>query len=484
MERVKGRIFNNLVYNFLKTGLGLLFPLITFTYASRILSVKGIGKVNFAQNIVQYFSILAQLGMVNYGAREAAKIRDDKWKLSKFVQEMFLINSITTAVSYLMFIIAIMIVPKFADYRLLLWVCSASIVLNGVGMEWLYNALEEYRYIMMRSAIFQIAALIMLFMFVRKPSDAPIYAAVLVFAQVGSYVLNFWHSSKYIFWKRQGAYSIRKHLKPIITLFGVVLSINLYTALDISMLGFISGDEAVGLYSAAEKVNKLVISLITSLGTVLMPRLSFYIAQGMQKDFYTLVGKAYRMIFLLSFPAMAGVLVLSREIILLLSGTAFMGAVVTMRILSPILLVIPFSVLTNQQILVPMREDGLMLQSTCTGACVNLLCNLFLIPRLAQNGAALGTVIAETTVMLVCLHNANRFFPMRNILKEIWKYAIATVPIFLIRILVRRITEQYLLVILLCVSLGAGSYFFALYLFRDPLIYEIWKKIIKKSIHH
>lgn len=131
-------LVNNIIFNFAKTLSSLVFPVITFAYCSRVLGADGIGKANFAKSVISYFTMVAMLGMNYYGTREAAKVRDDREKLSHFAQEMLVINGCSTVIAYLAFIASLFLVKKFQDYTLLLLVNSASIVLMGLGMEWLY----------------------------------------------------------------------------------------------------------------------------------------------------------------------------------------------------------------------------------------------------------------------------------------------------------------------------------------------------------
>ena len=158
-------IKKNAVFNVIKTLMSMIFPLITFPYASRILLPEGIGKVNFANSIVSYFSLLAGLGIGTYGIREAAKVRNDKIKLNKLVTELLLINLISTVVSYILFFISIVFVPKFFEYRALLLISGTTIIFSTIGINWLYQALEEYQFIAVRSVLFQALSIVFLFVF-------------------------------------------------------------------------------------------------------------------------------------------------------------------------------------------------------------------------------------------------------------------------------------------------------------------------------
>lgn len=462
----------NMVFNFLKTFSSLVFPVITFTYAARILGDAGIGRVSFAKSIVSYFAMLAMLGMNAYGTREAAKRRDDPEKLSKFVWEMLLVNGCTTLAAYLLLFVSMYTVPKFHGYEDLLWVCSLAILMQGMGMEWLYQALEEYQYIAVRTVIFQLIALTALFLFVRQKDDVVPYAMVTVFASSGSYVLNFINARKFVLRPKLSSLQIRQHLRPLLWLFAVAVSIELYTVLDSTMLGFIKGDASVGIYTAAVKVNKMLNSLIGVLGVVLIPRLSYYVGLHEHERVKVLVRKAYNFVFLLSVPSAVGLFLLSDEIILLFSGNGFASAGFTMRMLTPIVLLIPFSFTTNQHILFPMGKEKLILISTTVGAVVNLLCNALLIPRFAENGAAAATVIAEAMVALVCFRNIRRYVDIRLIFGLYWQYWTAILPTVLFDALLRLLPIHYLIRMLSLIVLSSGSYFIILYLLKNPFFSE------------
>jgi len=146
----------NAALNVFKTLLSLIFPLITFPYVARILLPEGIGKVNFAKAIIEYFVLISTLGIQIYAVREGAKVREDKYQLSKFSKEIFTINVVSTIVAYLLFFIALFYVPKFSEYRALLCIISATILFTTLGMEWLYSAVEDYEYITKRYIVFNI----------------------------------------------------------------------------------------------------------------------------------------------------------------------------------------------------------------------------------------------------------------------------------------------------------------------------------------
>ena len=475
----------NYLFNLIKTLCNVAFPIITFTYTSRILGADGLGKINFSKSFISYFSMVAMLGINQYGTREAAKVRDNKTKLTKFVHEILIVNFITTTFAYLLLYFSILFVNKLQDYTILLWINSFSIVMMGMGMEWLYQALEEYGYIAKRAITFQIISIILMFVFVRNKNDVVIYAFINVISSSGSYVLNFFNVRNYIDIKPLWNYNLKKHISPMLWLFAMAVSVELYTVLDSTMLGFICGDTSVGLYTAAIKVNKMIIGLITALGTVLIPRLSYYVGLGEYEKLQKLVDKGYNYIFLLSIPSFIGLFVLSNDIIMLFSGSEYKSACLTMKILTPIVVVIPFSTMTNNQTFMPLNKEKLILISTCIGAVTNFICNIILIPKFAENGAAIGTVIAELAVASVCLLNATKLLNMRSIFKNFYQYWIAALPTVFISYIVKQMKLNYIVEVGIVMVISGGLYAGILYLLKNDYFILVLKiistKICKKK---
>ncbi len=475
-------ILSSSFFNVIKMFSSLVFPVITFAYASRILGDVGIGQVNFAKSIVSYFVMFAMLGMNYYGTREGAKLRNDRDAFSKFAHEMLLINGITTAIAYALLLISLLCVPKLQEYRTLLLISSAAILLQGLGLEWMYQAIEEYRYIAIRSVVFQLIALAALFLFVRDKDDVIPYGVITVLAGSGSYLFNFLNARKYIQFKRYDHYEIRRHLKPIFWLFAMAVSIELYTVLDSTMLGFLKGDAAVGRYTAAVKVNKMVVHLITAAGSVLIPRLSFYIRHHEGNKLNQLLETFYNYVFLISVPAAIGLFMLSDDIIVIFSGNGFASAGLTMKILTPIILVITFSIMTNQQTLIPMGKEKLMLIATSAGAVVNFALNSFLIPLYAENGAAAATVAAETAVAVISFLNIRRYFDIKKVFCGYWQYWVAAIPIPIIVSLIRLLRLRCAAETTVAIAVSAACYFCMLLWLKNPFLLELNRKLLAHKV--
>ncbi len=405
----------NFIMNIILTLSSMIFPLITFRYVSRILLPVGMGKVSFANSLVSYFVMFAQLGIPTYGIRACAAVRDDREKLTRTAQELMIINIATCFIAYIAFAFVLIFTPKLHEEKILYIVVSLSIFFNSIGMEWLYKALEQYTYITVRSIAFKFIALVAMFVLIHTKSDYVIYGAITIFAASASNILNLIHSHKYIGWRPVGNYHFKNHLKAVLIFFAMACAATIYTHLDTIMLGFMSGSENVGYYDAAVKIKGILVSVVTSLGAVLLPRASYYVNQGNMEDFKRISGKALNFVFLLAAPLMVYFILFARQGIYFLSGPAYANSVLPMQIIMPTLLFIGITNILGIQILVPLGKEKIVLYSEIAGAIVNLIINSILIPRFVAEGAAIGTVVAEFVVLIV------QYCALRDKVNEILK---------------------------------------------------------------
>lgn len=463
----------NAILNFVKTFMSFIFPLITFPYASRVLLPDGIGRVNFATSIISYFSLLASLGITSYGIREGAKIRESRYKLSKFAKEIFTINMIATIVSYVLLIVAIIFIQKFNEYKQLLIICSASILFTTLGMDWLYTAVEDFAYITIRSIVFQFISLILLFLFVHTPNDILQYAAISVVSNVGSNFLNFIHSRKYISFKniKVKMKNLKKHVAPVTVLFVMAITSSIYTILDTSMLGFLTTDYQVGIYTAATKINRIVLNLVVSIGTVLLPRLSYYSGVRDNKKFLELAYKSIDLLMLIAVPAAVGLSILAKDIILIISGQSYIAAVPVMRIINPIVIIVAVSNFIGVQIFMPLNKEKWTLYSNIAGAIVNLTLNIILITKYGAIGAAIASMLAELIVTGTQMFLVRKYLSVKKIGLKIGKYSVMSLIMGIcVYCGVRVICKTSIISVIVGAFIGIFIYFLELCVTRNEWI--------------
>lgn len=483
----------NFIMNFILTASSILFPLITAPYILRVLQAEGNGRVDFASSVMTCFMMFASLGIPTYGIRTCAKVRDDKEELSNTVQELMIINTVTMALTYIAFLVLVFLVPQFAEEKTLLFINSISMVLNVIGVTWFYNAIEQYAYITACSIAFKLASILLMFLLVKNPEDYVKYGAITVFAASGSYILNFWNLRKHIRFKKTRPYRFRVHLRPILVFFSMSAAINVYTNLDTTMLGIMKDKAEVGYYSAGIKIKNLLVSLTTSLGAVLLPRLSYYIEKGEQKAFQETVSKAFNFVLILGSAVTVYFIVMAQEALLLLGGDGYSASVTPMQILMPTVLLIGLSNITGMQILTPYGQENKVLVSIVGGAVLDFVLNLALIPNYGASGAAFATLLAELLVLVV------QCYYLRQLLKEIvryipfWKYIVAVGAGTVLMLAVKHWiqipqlfsgtgTLQAFFELAVTAVVFFGGEGIALILVKEPFVMEMLEKIIKKRL--
>lgn len=474
----------NAIYSFIRAFMSLVFPVLTFPYASRILMPDGIGKVNFANSVVSYFIIIAGLGIGTYATREAAKIRNNRIELTKFVKEILVINSISTLISYIFFFLALFFIPKLFDYRAVLLICSCKLLFTILGIDWFFTAIEEFKYITLRSVFFQGISLFFLFSFVRDKNDIGAYAMFGIISSVGSNLYNLFYCTKFIDIRQKNKLELKKHIKPIFTFFGMTAVTSVYTMLDTVMLGFLSTDTEVGYYSAATKLNHMVLSLVTAVTAVLLPRMSLYIQNNDTDSFNMLSEKSLSITVLFSAPLAVGLFLLAESLTLLFSGSDYIPAVIPMQIMTPIIFVISVASVTGTRMLPAMNKEKFSLVSYVLGATCNVTLNALLIPAYGALGAAIATLVAESCITFVQIVFLRKYILKKTQVINLLQSGVAIIFLILVVILTKRMLPNPVLQIVCSALLGAFVYVCVLTTFKNKYLIEYFHILKSRLSKH
>lgn len=484
----------NFILNAILAMSGFIFPMISFPYISRILGPEGTGVVKFATSVVAYFAMFAQLGIPTYGIRVCAKVRDDREKLSKTVHELLLINLVMSLVVYAVFFVSLLVISRFQKDKSLFVIISLTIFLNAIGIEYLYKALEEYSYITIRSIVFKLIGVIAMFLLVKTKGDYVIYGAITIFASSASNILNIINSRNYIDYRWYGGYSFKKHYKSIFVFFAMSCATTIYLNLDGIMLGFMTSDGDVGYYDAAVKIKTILVSVVTSLGTVLLPRASYYVEQGKMDEFRRITSKALNFVMIFATPIMVYFIIFAREGVLFLSGDEFIPSIFAMQIIMPTILLIGLTNIMGIQILVPLGKEKIVLYSEIAGAVVDLVINLLLIPKMRSAGAALGTTIAELVVFIVQYYFIGKMkglVDVKNTYKRIcyWKILLGIIVASVVSIWVKLLDVSFLsgsvmlqsfILLFISAIMFFGGYLTFLIISKESLVKEIVEGLLLK----
>lgn len=399
----------NAVFNTIYRLINMLFPLVTSMYVSHILMATGVGRVSTAQNIVQYFVLLAPLGLTTYGTREIAKVRDNRDQTERLFTELFTINFCSTLIWAIVYYGMIITMEHFAAERLLYLVAGLPIVFNFINIEWFYQGNENYVYIALRNAVVKMLSLIAVVSFVRTTDDYVVYALIYALGIAGNYVFNITNAVKKGIRLRFSGIKIPQHLKPVLILLCSNIAIELYTLLDTTMLGLWCAEEVVGYYTNSVKLVKVAVSLISAIGGVLLPRLSYYKEQNMMEQCGSLISKITKIMLFFSIPCGIGIMILAEPIVVVMFGETFIPAICTTRIATILIYVLGFSNLFGTQVLLTFDQEKKLLLCTCIGAASNILMNSMLIPMFQHNGAVVASVISESIVTLMTILMSRKY---------------------------------------------------------------------------
>lgn len=477
MSSLKG----NIVLNFINTFAGIVFPIITFPYAARVLMPEGIGTINFLQSIISYIVLLTSLGIPMYAVREIARHRDNVIERNKATVEIVLLSLILCLTGYVGVWAIGRFVPQVSSDLCIFYVLSLTVLFTALGVNWFYQAIEDFKFITVRGLIFRVLAAAALFIFVRDQDDLIVYSFVVVGSTVGNNIINFVHLRKYIHigdiqWSKL---DIWQHLRPALYIFVFNLITSIYLNLNTVMLGFINGDEAVGYYSTGYKLSSIVLGVVTSMGVVLLPRCSNLVENGKSEEFHAITRKSYLLVCALSLPVMAGLVLLSHQIVEIFFGLEYSKSAKVLAWTAPIILFVGISNVTGLQVLYPQRKEKIVIWSTFAGAIFNILLNIFLLPRYSYIGAAVSTFITEFVVLLIQVIFGRRNIPFSLFDRTCLNYIVGTVVLCFFVLLSCRFVHGSWPQVIISVVTGFFSYLIFLLVINDRLTKDIFQYVLK-----
>lgn len=395
----------NAVMNTLLTASSMLVSVITVPYVTRVLSVEGYGDVTFAQNVSQWLSAMCLIGVPTYGLRECARVRDDPREMARVVRELLVIITIFTAVVLAGFGVSILIVPRFRQIAALMWVFLVSTLLLSYGVEWFFQAIEQYKYITIRSMVFKMLSLVAMLVFVRGEDDYLAYGVILALVVCGNNVLNLARMLRMVSFSGLGPMRIGRHLKPLASYAALSIASSVYLAFDSILLGMLSPSNVqVGLYQLASKLKGICFSVINAIIGVLIPRLSYYAKKDPEK-YGALLRRGWGFLLNLCLGIALYLLVYAYPLVVLISSEKYADAVLPVRIIGLVNLLSCMSYFFGLCILSPLDQESKLARANLTGAPISLVCNLLLDGTFGATGAAISVCLAELVIFLMQLHD-------------------------------------------------------------------------------
>ena len=386
----------NFLYSATYNIVAIIIPLITTPYLTRTLGAVGLGEYGYAYSVAYYFSLFVKLGLNNYGGREIATLRGKGDNVSVRFWELYYLQFILGIIVSTLYLVYVLLISNNHTISLIFLVLVIS---SGIDITWFFWGLEEFKITVRRDFIIKVLTTLGIFFFVKGEQDTWKYALLISTGMLLSQLLLWPSLHRYVVWKKPSFNGIVKHIRPNLVLFVPIIALSLYKTMDKVMLGVMTTNAEVGFYHSSESVIQVPIALITSLGTVMQPRMANMISNNTDRSvIQSVFEKSTLLAMFLSTSVGFGIMTVSRDFVPIFFGDGFEKCIVLFRILLPSCVFIAFANVIRTQYLIPNKKDKEYIISLFSGAIVNLVFNSILIPYFGSIGAAVGTLLAETSV--------------------------------------------------------------------------------------
>lgn len=471
------KLFKNYILSIISTVVGLVFPIFTFPYVSRVLGVNNLGIINFAQSYGYYFMHFASFGISSYAIREVSKVRDDNLKVSQVSNEIYNINVLFSALSGMLYIAGVIIVPQFRENWKIFFLYSITIFSNFLSLEWLLQSFDDYFYTTIRSIMIRIISLLAVFIFVKRSEDYGVYMFITCFSEMGARFTNLFYAKKhYVKLVLNMKYlNFKAHIKSLFTLFTFRMINGLSSNLDKIMIGFMIGYSGVGIYSAGVKFVLMLIPIIETVGIVLFPKINISASKCLE-EYLDNLKINYDIIFLLSIPMAGGVFLVAPKVILLFSGKEYVHAIGIARIMAVIIILCPIGDLLGSKILLIYNKNTYLLICSTIVALSNIVFNSVLIPFWGINGAAIASVISYCVSIVSRLYFAKKVIPFNFLTFSLLKYTTFTIPFVIIYILFKQNIDVSTVWMLCFIIVCMVIYFVELMVSKDKIFNFVFKR--------
>lgn len=473
-------IKKNFIYNVTYQILILIIPIVTSPYISRVLGAERLGIYSYTYSVVYYFMLFAMLGLNNYGNRQIAKVKDNKEELNKNFCSIYALQLCSSIIMIIIYIVYLIFGVSSNNEIALIQIIY--LISTAFDINWFFFGMEKFKLTVTRNTIIKIITCLSVFLFVRQKDDLYIYTIIMSLGTLVSQLLLCPFLKKYVkFQKVTLKKDIKKHIKPCLVLFIPVIAVSLYKIMDKIMLGNMTNMTQVGLYENAEKITNILSVIITALGVVMLPRMSNLIANGEIEKGKKYIEKSIIFTMFMSSALSFGIMSISNRFVVWFFGEEFSGAGIILQFLAITIIFISVANVIRTQYIIPMERDKSYIISVSLGAIVNIIFNLILIPKYQAVGAAIGTVIAEFSVMMYQIIDVRKELDIFKYLKNGTKYLIIGITMYILVANLKVDLESNLIILIIQVGIGAIFYLCAT-MVCQMVHYKEWniRKLLKK----
>ena len=475
----KKSITKNYLYNLTYQILILVLPLITTPYLARVLGARGTGIYSYTYTIVNYFVLFGSLGVSLYGQREIAYAQEKKQKRKKIFLELVIFRFITISVAifvYYMFFI------RIGEYSVYYKILLFELIAGAFDISWFFQGLEEFKKTVTRNILVRTISVALIFIFVKKQEDLVTYMYIYSLADLIGNLTLWFYLPRYFRGVKVKNINLTAQIRPIILLFIPQITTKLYNMLDTTMLGKMIADKTeVGYYEQSQKVIRLMLTVVTSLGTVMIPRMANMFANGEKKQINYYMRRSFSFVFMLSFPMIFGIISVSKAFTPVFFGPGYEKVATLMCIISPIVLLMGISNVLGNQYLLPTKRQKEYTIAEGAGVVANFIMNYIFISLWSSVGACIATVLSQVVVDYMQFRVLKREIKFDKIIKLSYKYLLAAFIMFIACNLTKIFVNRGIASIILQVVVGVLVYGFILIRLKDEYLYMLLRKIYEKT---
>lgn len=425
----------NFLYNLVLTISNYVVGIIVFPYISRVLGVESIGVIGFVDNSINYFILFATLGINTVGVREIARVRSNQEKLNFTYSSLLLLSTILLSIVVIAYLIIVSTVDRFIEFKDLFIIGSGKLIFTVYSIEWFYRGIENFKFICARNILVKIVYIALLFLFVKKEGDVDLYFILTVGSIVVGAAINLFYAKRFVSLSFLAA-DIRPFIKQVFSIGAYGILTSMYTTFNVMYLGFVSSSVEVGYYWTALKIYTIVLGVYTAFTSVMIPRMSSIVADSRFDRLNDMIVKSFDLLLTLVVPIIVICTVLAPEIIYILAGSGYEGAILPMRLIMPLLLIVGIAQILALQVLVPLRMDNQILRTSIIGAAVGLASNFIFVSRFGSVGTSVVLLISETVITLVYIMFITKSKLIHFPNKMIFKHIIGAIPFLIINLLI------------------------------------------------
>lgn len=473
----------NYLYNLIYQITAILLPLITMPYVSRVLGPQGVGTNSLTNANTQYFMLLGTLGITMYANKKIATVRENRRKLRQTFWEIFSIQFIGCMISYIIFVLVLGIRSSLGLYYMLQ---GFFILSSAIDISWYFVGIEDFKNASIRSFLVKIISVFLIFIFVKDSNDLWQYILINSLTMfIGQFVMWIYVDKSTFSFKSLDKLKLRRHITPILVLFIPQVATQIYTVLDKTMLGVFSPTVEVGYYDQSQKIVRILLTILTSLGTVMMPRIASLISKNQHDIVKNTLKKSFTIISFLAIPIAFGIMGVSDRFIPMFFGYEYLSVIPLLKISSILVIIIGVGNVFGTQYMIAVGKNKEYTISVCVGAAVNFILNLILIPKFSALGAVIATVSAEFSIALIQLWYSREIVDISWI-KETYKYWISGIVMLIIVSFLGEGTYRNIFILARQIIIGSIVYFGILILLKDNIIknfFNLLKSKLKKTIN-